>query len=43
VDADSGHTLAELNINNARNYDWEDVAVGVCPGAPTKSCIYIGK
>ncbi|XP_061177716.1 uncharacterized protein LOC133186497 [Saccostrea echinata] len=42
VDADSGHVLAELNINNARNYDWEDIAVGVCPNAPSKSCIYIG-
>lgn len=42
VDADSGGFLAELNINHARNYDWEDIAVGGCPGAPTKSCIYIG-
>ncbi|XP_048728493.2 uncharacterized protein LOC125646303 [Ostrea edulis] len=42
LDANSGHVLAELNINNARNYDWEDIAVGVCPGTPTKSCIYIG-
>ena len=42
IDADSGNLLAALNINNARNYDWEDIAIGGCPGALTKSCIYIG-
>ena len=42
IDADSGNLLAELNINNARNYDWEDIAIGGGPGALTKSCIYIG-
>ncbi|KAK3087022.1 hypothetical protein FSP39_000454 [Pinctada imbricata] len=40
--ATNGSVLATLDIDNAGNYDWEDIARGPCHDSTTSSCIYIG-
>ncbi|XP_062595957.1 uncharacterized protein LOC134257346 [Saccostrea cucullata] len=38
INATSGALIASLRIANAKNHDWEDIAVGPCGNS---SCIYI--
>ncbi|KAK7489213.1 hypothetical protein BaRGS_00019591 [Batillaria attramentaria] len=42
LDAQTGTLLATLEIDNARNYDWEDICVGTCGQGDSGYCIYIG-
>ncbi|XP_046575903.1 uncharacterized protein LOC124283913 [Haliotis rubra] len=41
IAAASGKLLATMKIAHIANYDWEDLAVGPCPGSG--SCIYIAE
>ena len=41
INAQDGHIIAKLDINDATNYDWEDIAVGPGP-EEGKSYIYVG-
>ena len=40
INATTGDVVSTINVNNAINNDWEDLAYGICPGEGY--CIYIG-
>jgi hypothetical protein len=38
----AGTLLATFEVAGARSVDWEDIALGPCPRAPHRDCLYIG-
>lgn len=38
----TGQILATFEVAGAESVDWEDIAVGQCPRAPHRDCLYIG-